>query len=73
MGNTTELVQSATRRGARLCNADIGRFISADTIVPGAGNPQALNRYSYALNSPLRSSASSAAIPQHPSGPLIRA
>jgi len=29
------------------------RFISADTIVPGAGNSQAFNRYAYALNSPL--------------------
>jgi hypothetical protein len=27
--------------------------VSADTIVPGAGNPQAFNRYSYVLNSPL--------------------
>ena len=31
----------------------LGRFISADTIVPGAGNPQAFNRYAYVLNSPL--------------------
>jgi hypothetical protein len=31
----------------------IGRFVSADTIVPGPGNPQALNRYSYVRNSPL--------------------
>ncbi|MEP7134620.1 MAG: RHS repeat-associated core domain-containing protein [Chloroflexota bacterium] len=32
----------------------INRFLSADTIVPGAANPQALNRYSYTLNNPLR-------------------
>jgi hypothetical protein len=32
----------------------LGRFISADTIVPGAGNPQALNRYSYSLSNPLK-------------------
>jgi len=31
----------------------LGRFISADTIVPQAGDPQSLNRYSYVLNSPL--------------------
>ncbi|MEO6062344.1 MAG: RHS repeat-associated core domain-containing protein, partial [Thermoflexales bacterium] len=31
----------------------LGRFLSADSIVPGAGNPQALNRYSYVFNSPL--------------------
>jgi RHS repeat-associated protein len=42
------------RRGSRLHNAYTGRFISADTIVPEAGNPQALNRYSYVLNNPLR-------------------
>ena len=31
----------------------INRFLSADTIVPGYANPQALNRYSYTFNSPL--------------------
>ncbi len=31
----------------------IGRFISADTIVPDFTNPQSLNRYSYVLNNPL--------------------
>jgi RHS repeat-associated protein len=40
--------------GARMYNADIGRFISADTIVPEPGNPQSLNRYSYVLNNPMR-------------------
>jgi hypothetical protein len=32
----------------------LGRFISADTIAPGLGNPQNRNRYSYALNNPLK-------------------
>ncbi len=32
----------------------IGRFLSADSIVPQPGNPQALNRYSYVGNNPLR-------------------
>ncbi len=32
----------------------LGRFLSADTVVPGAGHPQALNRFSYVLNNPLR-------------------
>jgi len=36
-----------------LYSADIGRFLQPDTIVPGAGNPQALNRYSYVLNNPM--------------------
>ena len=31
-----------------------GRFISADTIIPGAGNPQAYDRYAYVNNDPLR-------------------
>jgi hypothetical protein len=32
----------------------INHFVSADSIVPGYGNPQALNRYAYTLNNPLR-------------------
>ncbi len=40
--------------GARFYDALIGRFLSADTIVPGAGNPQALNRYAYSHNNPLK-------------------
>ncbi len=39
---------------ARWYDPALGRFISADTIVPEPGNPQSLNRYSYVLNSPLR-------------------
>ena len=31
-----------------------GRFVSADTVVPGPGNPQAFNRYMYVLGNPLR-------------------
>ena len=40
--------------GGRYYDPTIGRFISADTIVPDFTNPQAFNRYSYALNNPLR-------------------
>jgi hypothetical protein len=32
----------------------MGRFISADTIIPDPANPQSLNRYSYCLNNPLK-------------------
>ncbi len=32
----------------------LGRFISPDPIVPNYSNPQALNRYSYAYNNPLK-------------------
>jgi RHS repeat-associated protein len=38
---------------ARYYSNVLGRFISADSIVPGAGNPQAFNRYSYSYNNPL--------------------
>jgi hypothetical protein len=31
----------------------LGRFLSADTLVPSVSDPQQLNRYAYALNSPL--------------------
>jgi RHS repeat-associated protein len=38
---------------ARWYDPTIGRFLQADTVVPEPGNPQALNRYTYANNSPL--------------------
>ena len=38
---------------ARFYSPKLGRFLSADTIVPGFANPQNLNRYSYVGNSPL--------------------
>jgi hypothetical protein len=39
---------------ARYYDPLIGRFVSADSIVPGAGNPQALNRYAYTFNNPVK-------------------
>ncbi len=39
---------------ARWYDPVVGRFLQSDTLVPGAANPQALNRYSYTLNNPLR-------------------
>jgi len=39
---------------ARYYDPSLGRFISADTIAPSFGNPQNRNRYSYALNNPLK-------------------
>ncbi|MBC7252212.1 MAG: RHS repeat-associated core domain-containing protein [Anaerolineae bacterium] len=39
---------------ARYYAPTLGRFISADTIVPEPGNPQDLNRYAYTRNNPLR-------------------
>ncbi|MFZ7153194.1 MAG: RHS repeat-associated core domain-containing protein, partial [Bacteroidota bacterium] len=39
---------------ARWYDPAVGRFLQADTIVPEPGNPQALNRYAYVQNNPLR-------------------
>jgi RHS repeat-associated protein len=39
--------------GARYYDSALGRFVSADTMVPSAGNPQSLNRYASRLRSPL--------------------
>jgi len=40
--------------GARYYDTTLGRFLSADTIVPDAGVPQSFNRYAYVRNNPLR-------------------
>jgi RHS repeat-associated protein len=39
--------------GARYYNPALGRFISADSIIPDLQDPQLLNRYSYVRNNPL--------------------
>jgi RHS repeat-associated protein len=39
---------------ARFYSPKLGRFLSADSIVPGYANPQNLNRMSYANNNSLR-------------------
>jgi len=39
--------------GARYYDAELGRFISADTIVQAPYDPQSLNRYTYCRNNPL--------------------
>ena len=40
--------------GARFYSPVLGRFLSADTIVPSPGNPQTLNRYAYTRNNPIK-------------------
>jgi RHS repeat-associated protein len=40
--------------GARYYDPVTGRFVSADTVVPAPGAPQALNRYAYTYNNPMR-------------------
>jgi RHS repeat-associated protein len=39
---------------ARFYSARLGRFVSADTMVPEPSNSQAFNRYGYANNNPIR-------------------
>jgi RHS repeat-associated protein len=39
---------------ARWLDPEIGHFVQADTIVPGAGNPAAWNRYAYVGYNPVR-------------------
>jgi RHS repeat-associated protein len=39
---------------ARYYVAALGRFASADTVVPEPGNPQSFNRFSYVRNSPVK-------------------
>ena len=39
--------------GARFYSPRLGRFVSADTIVPQPEDPQALNRYAYVRNNPV--------------------
>ncbi len=40
--------------GARYYDAAIGRFAEQDSLIADLYNPQSLNRYSYALNNPVR-------------------
>ena len=39
--------------GARFYDPALGRWLSADSIIPDEADPQALNRYAYALNNPI--------------------
>jgi len=48
---------------ARYYHPALGRFISADPMVPEPGNPQALNRYAYVYNNPLRYTDSTGHLP----------
>lgn len=40
--------------GARYYDAALGRFTTADTVVPDPANPQHLNRYAYVNNNPMK-------------------
>jgi RHS repeat-associated protein len=52
--------------GARYYDPLFGRFTQPDTIVPGAGNPQNFNRYSYGLNNPVKYVDPRGYAPQYP-------
>ena len=39
---------------ARYYDPEIGRFVSADSVIGSLGNPQSLNKYAYGLNNPYR-------------------
>ncbi|MGB9873270.1 MAG: RHS repeat-associated core domain-containing protein, partial [Anaerolineae bacterium] len=39
---------------ARFYHPVLGRFLQPDPLVPEPGNPQALNRYAYVRNNPLK-------------------
>ena len=51
---------------AREYSPVLGRFLSADTIVPNPGNPNSFNRYSYVENSSLKYTDPSGHCPQPP-------
>ena len=53
-GQRNDLSTHLIEMGARWYDPYLNRWISADTMVPQAGNPQSLNRYSYVLNRPLQ-------------------
>jgi len=53
-GTELDLETGFYHMGARYYWPKLGRFISPDPIVPDPANSQALNRYSYVLNNPLR-------------------
>jgi len=48
---------------ARFYDPALGRFLQPDPVVPEPGNPQALNRYAYVYNNPLRYTDPSGHVP----------
>jgi len=52
-GARYDATSNIVQMGARWYSPLLGRFLSADSIVPRPGDSQAYNRYTYARNSPL--------------------
>jgi RHS repeat-associated protein len=48
---------------ARYYDPKLARFLSADSVVPSASNPQALNRYSFVYNNPISNTDPSGHVP----------
>ncbi len=53
IGQTHDGSTGLMHYNARYYDPQIGRFISADTIIPNPMDPQQLNRYSYVTNNPV--------------------
>ena len=53
MNNTATNDLGLIYMNARYYLPEVGRFISADTIVPEPSNPQSFNRYAYVQNNPV--------------------
>jgi RHS repeat-associated protein len=53
-GQRIETSLSIYYYGARWYDPALGRFLEADASIPGGGNPQAWDRYSYSYNNSLR-------------------
>ena len=54
MNNTGTYDLGLIYMNARYYLPEIGRFVSADSIVPDPANPQSYNRYSYSYNNPIQ-------------------
>lgn len=52
-GRETDDETGLVLMGSRYYHPGLGKFISADTVVPDVLNPQAYNRYAYVYNDPL--------------------
>jgi RHS repeat-associated protein len=52
-GHRTDAENGLIYMNARYYDPQLGRFISADSLIPSLFNPQALNRYSYVNNNPI--------------------
>jgi len=53
-GQREEAYIDLIEMGARWYDSYLNRFVSPDTIVPDASDPQSLNAYAYAYNNPVR-------------------